>query len=76
MSLLPEGISFPFDFGFIPSTKGQDGGLRTSRLDQIEEFFVSYNKLRGKEFKVKKRSGPQAALRLLKAGMSLFEKEK
>src|SRR5262245_56750761 len=23
--LLPEGMSFPFDFGFIPSTLGQDG---------------------------------------------------
>src|ERR1700721_1437289 len=24
--LLPEGMMFPFDFGFIPSTLGQDGG--------------------------------------------------
>jgi inorganic pyrophosphatase len=23
--LLPEGMMFPFDFGFIPSTKGEDG---------------------------------------------------
>jgi inorganic pyrophosphatase len=23
--LLPEGLSFPFDFGFIPSTLGEDG---------------------------------------------------
>jgi len=23
--LLPEGMSFPFDFGFIPSTLGEDG---------------------------------------------------
>ncbi len=23
--LLPEGMSFPLDFGFIPSTKGEDG---------------------------------------------------
>src|SRR5271154_4937555 len=23
--LLPEGMMFPFDFGFIPSTLGQDG---------------------------------------------------
>src|SRR3954462_1194655 len=23
--LLPEGMMFPFDFGFVPSTKGEDG---------------------------------------------------
>ena len=23
--LLPEGMMFPFDFGFIPSTRGDDG---------------------------------------------------
>src|ERR1700739_990480 len=23
--LLPEGMMFPFDFGFIPSTRGEDG---------------------------------------------------
>ena len=23
--LLPEGMMFPFDFGFIPSTLGEDG---------------------------------------------------
>src|SRR5947199_1314493 len=24
-NLLPEGFSFPFDFGFVPSTKAEDG---------------------------------------------------
>ena len=107
--LLPEGLAFPFDFGFIPSTLGDDGdpvdilvmmdepahvgclldvriigvieavqiedskrtinnrlvGVSThsyahesvmsisdvnkSVLDQVEEFFVSYNKQRGKK---------------------------
>jgi inorganic pyrophosphatase len=23
--LLPEGMRFPFDFGFVPSTLGEDG---------------------------------------------------
>jgi inorganic pyrophosphatase len=25
LGLLPEGMMFPFDFGFIPSTLGEDG---------------------------------------------------
>jgi inorganic pyrophosphatase len=134
--LLPEGMSFPFDFGFIPSTRGGDGDpldvmvlmdepahvgclmevrligvieaeqtedgktekndrllaaavhsyshedvssiedVGKSRLNQLEGFFVSYNKLRGKEFKVIKRSGPQRALRLIEEGISLFENSK
>src|SRR5271168_3428431 len=119
--LLPEGMMFPFDFGFVPSTLGEDGDpldvmvlmdepahvgclldvrivgvleaeqsqdgktekndrllavavhsyahehitsiddVNDSLLDQVEAFFVSYNKQRGKKFKVKKRSGPKRA---------------
>jgi inorganic pyrophosphatase len=118
--LLPEGMMFPFDFGFIPSTLGQDGdpldimvlmdarahvgclievriiGVITAEqtqdrkteindrllgvavhsydhedlksigdvsktlLDQVEAFFVSYNKQRGKEFKITGKGGPRA----------------
>src|ERR1700726_4555799 len=107
--LLPEGMMFPFDFGFIPSTLGDDGDpldvmvlmdepahvgclldvriigvieavqvqdgqsetnnrliavsihsydhgelssldeINSSMLDQVEEFFISYNKSRGKK---------------------------
>jgi inorganic pyrophosphatase len=134
--LLPEGLSFPFDFGFIPSTLGGDGdpldvlvlmdepahvgcildvrligvleaiqiedGKRTvndrligvsvhsynheeltnihqvspSILDQVEEFFVSYNKSRGKDFKVKGRHGPKRAAKVVEQGQKAFERAK
>src|SRR3984893_11194639 len=120
--LLPEGMMFPFDFGFIPTTLGEDGdpldilvlmdapahvgclievriiGIITAEqiedgkiesndrllgvavhsynhedqqslkevsktaLDQVEEFFVSYNKQRGKKFKITATGGPKKAL--------------
>ena len=127
--LLPEGMMFPFDFGFIPSTLGDDGdpldvmvlmdapahvgclievsiiGIITAEqtqdgktesndrllgvavhsynhedlksiddvsrtlLDQVEAFFVSYNKQRGKKFKITGTGGPKKALRYLKSGI-------
>ena len=127
--LLPEGMMFPFDFGFIPSTQGGDGdpldilvlmdapahvgclievrlvgvisaeqiqdgekesndrllgvaihsynheGIKTiddigkTTLAQLEEFFVSYNKQRGKKFKIKGTGGPKKAIKFLKEGM-------
>lgn len=127
--LLPEGMMFPFDFGFIPSTLGEDGdpvdilvfmdapahvgclidvrlvgvisaeqiqdgkketndrllgvaihsydheGVATiddvskTLLSQLEAFFVSYNKQRGKKFRVSGTSGPRKAIKLLKAGI-------
>jgi inorganic pyrophosphatase len=127
--LLPEGMMFPFDFGFIPSSLGDDGdpldimvlmdapahvgclmevriiGIieakqtqdgKTERndrllgvavhsydhenlksissvsrtlLDQVEQFFVSYNKQRGKKFKVTGTGGPKRALKFLRQGI-------
>jgi inorganic pyrophosphatase len=132
--LLPEGMLFPFDFGFIPSTLGDDGdpvdimvlmdapahtgclldvrligvicaeqseGGKTEKndrllgvavhsyqhedlysiddvsktlLSQVEEFFVSYNKQRGKKFKIKGTGGPKKALTFLKKGIRDREK--
>jgi inorganic pyrophosphatase len=133
--LLPEGMTFPFDFGFLPSTLGEDGdpldvmvlmdapahvgclmdvriigvieakqteGKKTKKndrllavavhsydhedirsidsvsktlLSQVEAFFVSYNKQRGKEFKVTRTAGPKAALKVVKAGILLHKKD-
>jgi len=133
--LLPEGMMFPFDFGFIPSTLGQDGdpldimvlmdapahvgclmdvrilgiisaeqtedgktetnsrllgvavhsynheGLKSigdvndTLLNQIEEFFISYNKQRGKKFKVTGTGGPHKAIKFLKSGIQAHKKD-
>ena len=134
--LLPEGMMFPFNFGFIPSTLGDDGdpldimvlmdapahvsclidvriiGIidaeqtqngkteKNSRilgvaihsyehehlvtisdvsktlLSQVEEFFVSYNKQRGKKFKITDTGGPKKTLRYLKSGVKAYQKSR
>ena len=131
--LLPEGMMFPFDFGFIPSTLGEDGdpvdilvlmdapahvgcimdvriigiieakqsedgktetnnrllgvaihsynhaalnsidGISKTLLSQLEEFFISYNKQRGKRFKVTGTGGPGKAIRFLKDGIRNYK---
>ena len=44
-------------------------------LSQVEAFFVSYNRQRGKEFTVTATSGPTQAIRLLKAGIRAYKEE-
>ncbi len=133
--LLAEGLSFPYDFGFIPSTLGQDGdpldvmilmdepahvgcvlqvrivgvieaeqtedGKKTTNnrliavsvhsynhqnihsiseinkpiIDQVAEFFVTYNRNRGKRFKVTGTHGPSRAIDLLEKGIKDFKKK-
>jgi inorganic pyrophosphatase len=128
-AVLPVGSSFPFDFGFIPKTKGGDGDpldvlllmdepafpgcvievrlvgvieatqtqkgkkIRNDRLigvasechlhrnvktiqdidpkllDQIEDFFEDYNKMKGERFKPLGRHGPKRARALLQEGL-------
>ena len=131
-NVLPEGSIFPFNFGFIPSTKGDDGDpldilvlmdeptvagcvipsrligvieaeqtedrktIRNDRilvvahkchshpnvlsihemdkyfLKEIEEFFISYHKVHGQEFRPLGYRGPRRADKLVRKGHKLF----
>lgn len=45
-------------------------------LTEIEEFFLSYNKLRGKTFKPIGRRGPKRALKLMREAAKAYAKKK
>jgi inorganic pyrophosphatase len=47
--------------------------LRPKLVDEIEAFFVDYNRAKGKEFKPLKRAGPKPAAKLVKQGMKAFD---
>jgi len=127
--VMPAGLVFPFDFGYLPGTLGEDGdpldvmvvsefesftgcaldcriigvfrasqrekngeemendrmiavpeisdmfkGTRTiadlgkELIAEMEHFFVGYNRLAGKEFKIKKVGGPLAAFKIIEEG--------
>jgi len=38
-------------------------------LSQLEEFFISYNKQRGKKFRITGTGGPKKAIKFLKDGI-------
>ena len=135
--VLPEGMSFPYDFGFLPSTIGEDGDpldvlllmdepafcgcvvpsrligvieaqqtekdgtserndrlvavpikardysdcksvkdLNEHRTDEIQQFFVSYNRIHDKKFKLLGLHGPARAQTLAQTGMKEFAKRR
>ncbi|MBV9341637.1 MAG: inorganic diphosphatase [Acidobacteria bacterium] len=127
--VLPSGMEFPYDFGFVPSTEADDGdpidvlvlmdepafpgclltcrpigvieGEQGDKKDkerndrivaverdahswaniktiddlgsqfkrELEEFFVNYHKLSGKQYRVLGMKGPEQARKLVKAAM-------
>lgn len=44
--------------------------LNDNMIEEIEQFFVNYNRERGKKFKVIGRRGPQHAMKLLKKSLN------
>jgi inorganic pyrophosphatase len=48
--------------------------LEPTRIDEIEEFFISYNRAQGREFSPGQRLGHEAAYRLVKAAIRDFGK--
>jgi len=130
--VLPVGLIFPFDFGYIPSTLGEDGDpldvlvlldeevfpgcmvpsrligvieaeqvedgqtVRNDRLiavaaishhhhevqsldqlnenivHEIEHFFISFNSIKGREFKPLRRSNAERAKQLVHQGVAHF----
>jgi hypothetical protein len=45
-------------------------------LEEIKQFFVSYNKLRNRKFKPLRDAGPRTARELVEAGIKVFDKHK
>jgi inorganic pyrophosphatase len=47
-----------------------------SLIEQIEHFFISYNEIKGKKFKVLDKAGPDKAKKLILQGQKKFSEDK
>jgi inorganic pyrophosphatase len=48
-------------------------GLSKTLFSQFEEFFISYNKQRGKKFKITGTGGPGKAVKYIEAGIRQYK---
>jgi len=48
--------------------------VNKSLLDQVEQFFVTYNKERRKKFRVIGRHGPKRAAQVIESGIKAVKK--
>jgi inorganic pyrophosphatase len=51
------------------------GDIDPKMLDQLEEFFINYNKARGRGFHVKKVHGASRAAHIIDKGIHAYEKK-
>jgi len=63
-----------------PASRGwADPILSVSRslhlVEEIKQFFVNYNELRGRKFKPLAEAGPRAAEKIIDTGMKTFKKQ-
>jgi hypothetical protein len=49
--------------------------LRPHLVDEIKEFFILYNRLRGRKFRPLALGGPDKSRELIESGMDAFEKQ-
>jgi len=63
----------------VAIASGQHDGIRdlanlsSTLLDQFENFFVSYNRMRNREFKPKRRSDHETAMKLIDRAVQAFK---
>jgi inorganic pyrophosphatase len=66
----------------VATESRQHNGVRSledlgpNLLEEVEHFFISYNQIKGKEFKPLGRFGPERALKLVEEGVKKFRQSK
>jgi inorganic pyrophosphatase len=67
-------IAIPIEVSSEKPPAGAMKHLAPALAHSITKFFVKYNELQGRRFKLLRSSGPERAATLIRAGMSRFQK--